>query len=480
MKIRYGLVLTLAASLGFTACAGGTTSAGPAAAPAAGGGGAVRGQQLAQGQRPRQTDDTKAAQKALGQAELTEGEAEARTLYEQALTSAKAAIAADSTNPLPWLQAGTASIGLAQYYEADAFLTRAEELRPIYTLETEAMRERTWINLYQEASPLVNAGEHEAAAVVFEKANVMYDRRPEIMVTLGQIYAQLRRHDEALKHLDGALAIVTDSARLAEMDSATVAAWMDMGKEIPFTRASVLADAGRFEEAVNSFQALVDQNPGDIAMRRNLAAILIQTGDTTRAFQVYEELMAQPTLSNLDFYAIGVGYYQGGDYTRAATAFKGAADRAKKDRDALEMWTRSLQIDSAYAQVPAAAEQWLALDPNNQNGMLILAQAVNHEGDEAQATALVHRIEALPVVVNDLQLMRREDGARVTGSVLNKTMAPGTQITLGFTFYDAAGNTLGTQAAVITLGQKDMSETFDIMYTSTAKVDGYGYTVLGG
>jgi tetratricopeptide (TPR) repeat protein len=478
MKIRYGLVLTLAAALGFTACAGGTSSGGTSPAPAAGGTG--RGQMLQQGQRPRQTDDTKAAQRALDQAGQTEGEAEARVLYEQALTSAKAAIAADSTNPLPYLQAGTASIGLAQYYEADGFLTKAEELRPIYALETEPMRERTWINLYQEAAPLVNAGEYEAAAVVFEKANALYDKRPEIFLTLGQIYAQLRRHDEALKNLDAAMAIITDSARIAEMDSATVASWLEQSVEIPFTRASVLADAGRFEEAVSSFQALVDKHPEDLAMRRNLAALLLQTGDTARAFQVYEELMAQPGLTNVDFYAIGVGYYQGGDYGRAAMAFKGAADRAKKDRDALEMWTRSLQIDSMYDEVPAAAEQWLALDPSNQNAMLILAQAVNHGGDEAKATELVHRIEALPFTVNDLQLMRREDGARVTGAVLNKSLAAGTQITLGFTFYDAAGNTLGTQAVTVTVGQTDMSETFDIMYSSTAKVDGYGYTVLGG
>ncbi len=474
MKIRYGLVLTLAAAMGFTACAAGTSSGGSSPA----GGSGLRGQPLAQGQRPRQTDDTKAAQKALDQAMQTEGEAEARALYEEALTSAKAGIAADSVNPLPYLQAGTASIGLEQYEQADAYLDKAEALRPIYTLETEGMRELTWINLYQEAVPLVNAGEYEASTVVFEKANLMYDKRPEVMVTLGQIYGQLRRHDEALKNLDGAMAIISDSVRLSEMDSVTVASWLEMGKEIPFNRATVLADAGRFEEAVASFQTLVDENPNDLQVRRNLAAILLQTGDTTRAFQVYEDLMAQPGLTNIDFYAIGVGFYTGSDYGRAAQAFKGAADRAKKDRDAIEMWTRSLQIDSAYAQVPEAAAQWLALDPHNQNAMLILAQAVNYQGDEAQATELVRQIEALPFVVNDLQLMRSEDGARVTGSVMNKTLAAGSTVTLGFTFYDAAGNTLGTQAVTVTVGQADSSQTFDLNYTGTGKVDGYGYTVV--
>ena len=264
------------------------------------------------------------------------------------------------------------------------------------------------------------------------------------------------------------------------MDSATVASWQEQGAEIPMTKASVLADAGRFEEAVAIFQQLVQEHPENIVFRRNLGAVLIQTGDTTRAFQVYEDLMNQPGLGSQDFYAIGVGYYQGEDYVRAARAFQGAANLAKKDRDAIEMWARSLQIDSLYAQVPAAAERWIELDPNNQNAYLILAQAVNHEGDGARAGQLVQQIEALTVAVNDLQLMRRDDGARVTGSVLNKSLAAGTQVTLSFTFYDAAGNSVGTQAVTVTVGQKDTAEIFDLMFTSTAKVDGYGYAPVGG
>ena len=476
MMIRFGRVLAVAAAFGLTACAGGASSGGSRPTPATSASG---GQMLQQGQRPRQNDDTRAAERALSQAEGTEAEAEAQALYQQALTSAQAAIAADSTNPLPQLQAGRATMGLGRWQEADAYLDRAEALRPLYSLEIQPMRERAWINLYQEAAPLVNEGDYEGAAVVFEKANAIYDQRPEVMITLGQIYAQLRRHDEALANLTRAEAIIHDSARVAEMDSATVASWRELGAEIPLTKAQVLADAGRFEEAVGIFESLVQANPSDITLKRNLAAILIQIGDTTRAFDVYQELLALPGLSNQDYYAIGVGYYQGADYGRAAQAFKGAADRSKNDRDAIEMWTRSLQIDSAYSEVPAAAERWLALDPSNQNGLLILAQAVNQLGDEARASDLVRQIEALPVSIADLQMLRRDDGARVTGSAMNKTLAPGTVITLGFTFYDAAGNTLGTQAVTVTLGQQGMSEPFDLMYTSTQKVEGYSYTVMG-
>jgi len=473
MKIRFGLVLTLATGLGLGACAAGAPSGGSTPTPAVPG-----GQLLAQGERPRQSEETRAAQRALDQAESTESEAEAQTLYQEALTNAQAAIAADETNPLGHLQAGLAAMGLGRYQEADAHLDRAEQLRPIYQLETESMRERAWINLYQEAAPLVNSGDYEAAAEIFEKANAIYDKRPEVMITLGQIYAQLRETDKALENLERAEVLINNPELASTMDSATVASWKEQGADIPVTKASVLATAGRYEEAVGLFEQLVAENPSDIPLKRNLAAILIQTGDTARAFEVFDDLLAQPGLNSIDYYAIGVGFYQGSDYTRAGEAFKGAVDHAPKDRDALEMWTRTLQIDSAYADVPVPAERWVALDPNNQNALLILAQAVNQLGDGDRASDLVRRIEALKVTVNDLQMVRMsEGGARVTGSLTNKLLAQGANVTMNFTFYDTQGNTIGTQAKQITLGGVDMAEVFEVTFSSMSVVDGYGYTL---
>jgi len=259
-----------------------------------------------------------------------------------------------------------------------------------------------------------------------------------------------------------------------------VASWREQAADIPYTKALVLNEAGRFEEAVAIFEELVAKSPADIGLRRNQAAILIQTGDLERAFQVYEEILGQPGLESQDYYAIGVGYYQGSDYGKAAKAFEQAAALSLKDRDALEMWARSLQIDSMFAEVPAAAQRWMELDPANQNALLILAQAVNNQGDTRRAEELVHQIEALTVGVNDLQLQRREDGARVVGNVTNKSLAPGTEVMIGFTFYDASGAAVGTQAVTVTLGQQGMSETFDVMFYSDKKVEGYGYTVMGG
>ncbi len=471
MKIRSGLVLLLAAGLGLTGCASGGGG---------GGGGGSTGvsipgaENLAQGERPREDENTRAAQRALEDAAEATGAA-AEQLYQTALDAADAAIAADSTNPRGWRLAADAAIGLEDYEAANRYLTRAEELRPIYTLQTTGLREQTWLRLYEEAIPLVNAGDYEGAAEVFEGAHAMYKERPEVMITLGQIYGQLREHDRALELLAQAQEII-DNADPAVTDTTIINSWVEQGANIPLTRAQILADAGRMEEAVEAFRALAVEHPEDLMINRNLATLLVQMGETDEAFEVYDRLLQIDGLSAIDYYSIGAGFYQGEDYERAAEAFGRAAETSVNERDALEMWARSLQIDSAYSAIPAVADRWIELDPNNQNAYLILAQASNQLGDADRARELVQTIEGLTVTVDNLQLQRfPSGGAEVTGGLRNVSLDPDTPVQITFTFYDSAGNELGTQSTTVRTGQQEMVELFRVEYAGSEQVDGYGY-----
>jgi tetratricopeptide (TPR) repeat protein len=457
MKIRFGLVLSLALGIGAAGCASGGGPSGESSSPARPSG-VAGGTALMPGERPRQDQDTRNAQRLLD--------------------AAHAAIAADSTNPLPRLQAGEAAIGVGDYEEANKQLTMAEKLRPLYELQTASIREKAWIALYSEAAPLVNQGKYQEAVPIFEKANEIYRERPEVMIVLGQIYGQLHEQDRALANLDSALLIINDSTKTAQMDSATVADWKQQGETIPITRAQVLADAGRYDDAIAAFRDLAQKYPNEISIKRNLASLLVQTGKNDQAAQVYDELLANPDLTGQDLYQIGVGFYQMSDYKGAVKGFSAAANKTPKDRDALEMWARSLQIDSVYDQVPPVAERWIAVDPNNQNAYLIEAQAVNQMGDGQKAQQLVTKIENLPVTVDNVNITRGPaGGAQVAGVMTNKKLAQGAQVTITFTFYDDSGSPAGTASQSVTLGAKDQPTNFSVDFESSAKVGGYGYQV---
>jgi tetratricopeptide (TPR) repeat protein len=468
MKIRDGLVLALALGLGMTGCASGGGSA-PATGPTGG------ANLLAQGERPRETENTRAAESHLEAAEAAASAEQARPLYEQAMQSGQAAVAEDPTNPLAHRLAGFAALGLEDYQAAGQHFDRAQELRPIYELELAPVREQAYIDLYQAASPYLQSGDFTQAVGFLEGANAVYPDRPEALITLAQIHGQERNHDLAIQRIDEAIAFFQGD-RMEEVDLETAAAWQEQAEGLPLMRAQVLADAGRYEEAAVSYRQMVEADPSNIAVTQDLAAILMQMGNEAEALEVYEALLARPSLSAQDYYRIGVGFYQASDYERAAGAFGESAEMSRMDRDAIEMWARSLQLDSAYAAVPPVAERWLELDPASQIAITVLAQAVNAAGDAARAGEIIRRVDALPVTVNDLQMRRFEGGAEVTGSVSNLTVEQGSRVTLEFTFYGPSSERLGTARQEVPIRAPGMSEVFQVEFSSEQPVAGYGYT----
>lgn len=475
MKIRVGLVLAMALLFVATACASG----GGGAAPAGSGADALAG--IGGGsERPRNTTNTRAADEAIEAAAEAGDPAEARMHYEQARTSADAAIAEDPTNPLAHRLAALAALGLEEYEAAGTHFDRAGELYPVYDLEDQRLREQAWIDLYNEAIPLINTNDYEASAELLAGANAIYKGRPEAMVTLGQIYAQLGRHDEAIAALDEAVAFVNGDM-MAEVDSATAADWRQTVADVPLLRAQVLAAGGRFEEAIASYEELAAADPTNLEYPKGIAALHMEMGDEAAALQVYADLLDRPGLSAQDLYAIGVGFYQGNDYERAARAFGGTAERNPRDRDALELWARSLQLDSAFTEVPPIARRWIELDPNSQNAYLILAQAANALQDQATTQEAIRNVEALQVNVDQLTFRHDPDGGgTVTGTVVNKQLNQGQQVTLLFTFYGSSGSPIGTVSETVAVGATNMSEVLQVEFESGQAVAGYGYQLTVG
>jgi tetratricopeptide (TPR) repeat protein len=412
--------MTLVFALGTSSCAsgGGGASSAPSrpAATATGTGGT---------ERPRTTADTRAAQRSLDDAANADTPEAARPLYQQALQSAQAEIAADSLNPLGQRLAGEAYLGLEDYTSAAQRFDRAEAGWELYQIEIAQVREQAYIDLYQKASPLLQSGDYEGAAAILENANTIYPERPEAMITLAQIYSALHNTDKALAKLDEAIAFL-NSEKLNEVDAETATNWRDMGAGLPLMRGQVYVDAGRFEEAVPIYKQLVASGSSDASVTLDLAAIYMQMGQHDSAAAVYQTLQNRSDLDPQDYYRIGAGYYQASDYGHAAEAFGRDVQASPMDRDGLEMWARSLALDSAYAQAAPVAQRWLDLDPASQTAVTVLAQAVNQTGDTQRAGQIIRQVEGFKITVDNLE-MRRDGGggATVAGSVTNKALQQG-------------------------------------------------------
>lgn len=431
------------------------------------------------GERPRDTDYTEDAEDALDDAEDSDDEAERQAYYATALTAAEAEIAENPNNPLGHRLAALASLGLHEYAQAGAHFDHAKDLYPLFEFEDEPLREQTWMDLYQQASPLVSSGDYEEATEIFEDAHAIYQSRPEVMITLAQLHATLGNYDRALELMDGISAFMAGAAETE--DEETMAGWQEQADVLPVLRAQTLAASGRAAEAADAYRALSAADPDNGEYVRNLAAVLMDSGDEAGALAVYEQMLTQPGLSGQDLYAIGIGFYQASDYMNAAQAFKSAAEQNPKDRDSLEMWARSLLLEEVHADIPPVAEQWVALDPYSQTGYLIWAQAANLTGDTEMTQQAMGTAQELEVAVDQLQLQRfGGGGGQVSGSIVNKTLAPGTSVTLDLTFYGNGGSPIGTVTSSVTVGEAEMAEIFSAQFDSAEPVGGYSYELSIG
>ena len=145
------------------------------------------------------------------------------------------------------------------------------------------------------------------------------------------------------------------------------------------------------------------------------------------------------------------------------------------------MWARSLLLDEMYVDIPAVAERWVELDPYSQNGWLIWAQAANQNGDSEATQSAMGTAQDLEVSLDQLQMQRfGNGGARVSGSVINKTLEEGSTVSIVFTFYGAGDAPLGTVSADISVGAADMAELVDVQFDSAEMVWGYSYELTIG
>ena len=427
------------------------------------------------GERPRDTDYTEDAEDAIEDAEDTDDEAEKQAYYRMALEHAQAEIAENPNNPLGHRLAALASLGLEQYVEAGGYFDRASELYPLYEFEDTGIRESTWIALYNEASPLVGAGDYEGAVAIFEDAHAIFQNRPEIMITVAQLYGSLGDFERSLQFM-GEVDTFMASETAMNTDSVTMAGWQEQAAVLPLLKAQVLAADGQYDLAADAYRDLMAMEPDNVDHIRSLGTVLMDAGREDEALEVYQQLLEQPGLDGETIFAIGVGFYSASDYVNAVAAFQKAADLNRTDRDALEMWARSLLLDQVYADIPPVAERWVELDPYSQNGWLIWAQAANQNGDTEATQSAMGTAQELEVSLDQLQMQRfGNGGARVSGSVINKTLEEGSSVSVVFTFYGEGDAPLGTVSTDVTVGAADMAELLDVQFDSAEMVWGYSY-----
>ncbi len=464
-----------------------------ASACASTGGGGSTGAPQEAGNRPRDNSYTTSAGVHLVQAEAAEGE-DARTHYEAAMQDVMNGIQADSMNPKLYLQAGQAAIGLEEWTRADSLLNKALDLYPGYQDRITSEREEAWVTAYNTGADALQAGDTERALRYFQGANTIYKGRPEAMLAVGSVQMQLGNASDAADAYREALDILNGPPP-ERLDEEAAEGWARDRQVAAFNAAQLMAQSGRFSEAAEVLESFLDNNAHlldaatELRAKTALAGFMAQAGRADEAAQLYDEIFSRQDLTSVDYFQVGIGFFNTGDYARAAQAFTRSAELNPYSRDALlnlvqsyysealelekedQTPERDQQLMEIYDNLLDAARKVQALDPLNRNLLSFMLRSLRAKADLAEASEaeeltrqtqeLYREYQNQPYGISDVGVaITQDDRARVTGQLANLSGNAGDQVQIHFALVDEEGNVVADDTISVTVPEQGTSTSF--------------------
>ena len=441
--------------------------------------GAASVPQIAASQEPRVSRYTAVSAARIADAQRIEDEVIRVETYREVLEIINTGLEREDDNPEAYLHLGIVQTGLGNYLAADSAFDRAEEMYPDYVDAPEGgttpFRLNAWFQAYTDASASSEEGNDEGAVELFHIANIIYDRRPEAYLSIGSQLAGLGDLDGSIDAWRSAIAVI-ESPDIDPGDDATRESWdTEFWPMAHSNLGRVLEMAQRAEEAVPVYEKLLERDPDNQEARSSLAIALAMTGQGDDAVSFFDEILARDDGTALDYFNAGVSLYQVDQLDKASVGFVKALERAPMFRDALQSLCQTLDVLEDYeAQVPYS-ERLLKLDPHNEYGYQMHIRALVQVGRQTDGVGALDIMQGLPFITDNLQLQPLASGARVSGTAMNKTLAPGTSVTLRFTFYADDGSPVGSEDVEVTISDPDVAHTFQLTFEGEADVLGYGY-----
>lgn len=300
-------------------------------------------------------------------------------------------------------------------------------------------------------------------------------------MNMGIIYEQLGRDDEAIDALGAALAVIRGPhpQEMMARDSALAQGWLDQEALLTSSRAMLLSRQERHNEAADEYGVYLDKYPGDISALSQMAAQLAASGMADSAQAIYDNLLSGEQMGIRDYFNVGVGLYMADSFARAAEAFQKVVDVSPQNRDALLNLTTSLyQAEDWEACVPVA-RQLVELDPFGAENHPMLARCLSETDEGLAAGKVIEEYQALSFTIGAAALSPNAGGgASVTAQLTNKTLAPGTMITILVHFSGGDGATVGTSSLRVEAPAIEETVDFRADLTSDEEVMGYYFQIV--
>ena len=205
---------------------------------------------------------------------------------------------------------------LAQLYDDDGQFEQAlHHAQRALALDPENNTAR-----YLTGALLAKMGRNEEALPYLEAVTEGWPWHSASHYNLGQALARLGRPEEAQEHLDRAEALRALQAKITLRERAVRSL-----PEDPYTHAalaSLLRQAGRYNDAMHAYQVALSLQPGDTDFMNNIAVLHLLRGENAEAIQWFERIVQQDATLVDAWLNLGIVYAKSGQEADARRAWE--------------------------------------------------------------------------------------------------------------------------------------------------------------
>jgi len=350
-------------------------------------------------------------------------------------------------NPAVWYLLGRYGVLTGDLAGADTAFSKVEAALPLCAEDIEYYRHSTWVRAVNRGIDMMQNVDYDGALAELSGATKIWHGSNVALFYMGSIYADYGETDSALHYFKEVVDIGTaDTARIENYNTSVE------------NIATLYHMMGEWDSTIVWYQKAREIDPENNDIVFGLAEAYAESGDTDRAFAIYDQLLANPAeMNSLDLFSAGVKLFNADEFTRAAQAFNAGLETNAYHRDALynlcntylaignDVGRPQAERDAAVAQMREMAARLIEVDPQNRDPRRLEAAALQLAGDPDGAVAIMDEMNAFTYEVS-VDISRPISGGyelhgRLTNLVDDAETTTGT---LNFQFMNSAGEVVAT------------------------------------
>jgi tetratricopeptide (TPR) repeat protein len=403
-------------------------------------------------------DLTQKAEKEIGEAAKAKSDSAGMQGFQSAMRLLRVALAQDANDPAALWLLGRAHVGLHEYVAADSALTAFAQLAPECSNLFNALREQTWVSLYNQGVRAYQGGDEGTAMAMFDSANIM-QKDPRSLNNAALLHQQSGDTATAESLYRTALQVDGDSMQVR---AATI------------NLAVLLRNQNKNDESRQVYEDYLAKHPQAVTARINLAVNLAQDGQPDSAKAMLSDLLGRQDLAYPELTDLGTGLLQIQATDLAQQAFQRAHKANPYARDG---YLNLLQAAVSAGDFKTAADvggELLDRYPYEKQAYRAVAQSLDRLGRKQEVQAKLRQMQALPLEFVDLQLAGQGGTYQIQGQVSGGT-ASGKKVTIPFTFYGPDGSQVAQQSVSLTVPGREEVAGIQFQIQSEKPISGFTY-----